>query len=291
MAGLDFCTSLLYTVAMHERMKPILQHATLFRCPLCQVALTAEETSLRCEKGHDFALSRKGYADFCPGARAGAYDDALFDSRSRFIAGGFYDELVEELKALLAKCAPEGPVLDAGCGEGSFLKALCPDPAKRLCIGLDLSRPGVQRAARGGGGWLWAVGDLSRLPLQSGSMAAILNVLSPANYPEFSRVLGPDGVVLKAVPGETYLAEVRALVQDSLRSESYSNERVVRLFKERFDLLEIREICRTWPLTPEQAADLIVMTPLTQGIEKEQLDLAALDHVTIHMHILVGRPR
>ena len=32
------------------------------------------------------------------------------------------------------------------------------------------------------------------------------------------------------------------------------------------------------------------MTPLTQGIEKEQLDLAALKTVTIHMHILAGRP-
>lgn len=276
---------------MHERMKPILRQAALFRCPLCHGQMTAGETSLRCEKGHDFALSKKGYGDFCPGARAGAYDDALFDSRSRFIAGGFYDVLIEELRALLAKYAPQGPVLDAGCGEGSFLKAVCPDPSERPCVGLDLSRPGVQRAARGGGGWLWAVGDLSRLPLQSGSMAAILNVLSPANYPEFSRALRPGGAVLKAVPGERYLGEVRSLVKDSLRSESYSNARVVRLFEERFHLLERREICGTFPLTPAQAADLVAMTPLTQGIEKEQLSLAALDRVTIHMHILAGRPR
>ena len=104
-------------------------------------------------------------------------NDALFNSRSRFIAGGFYAELVEAIRKLL----PEGPILDAGCGEGSFLKAVCPDTAARPCLGLDLSRPGIQRAARGGG-WLWAVGDLSRLPLADGSMAAILNILSPANY-------------------------------------------------------------------------------------------------------------
>ena len=71
---------------MHERMKPILNRADLFRCPLCHGPLSAGETSLRCEKGHDFSISKKGYVDFCPGARAGAYDDALFDSRSRFIA-------------------------------------------------------------------------------------------------------------------------------------------------------------------------------------------------------------
>ena len=275
---------------MHERMKPILDQAALFRCPLCHSALTAGDTSLRCEKGHDFALSKKGYADFCPAARAGAYDDALFDSRSRFIGGGFYGKLIEALRAMLDIYAPEGPVLDAGCGEGSFLKAICPDPTARPCIGLDLSRPGIQRAARGGG-WLWAVGDLTRLPLMDGSMAAILNILSPANYPEFSRVLAPGGVVIKAVPGERYLDQVRALVKDSLRSDSYSNARVVQLFSERFDLLESREICRTYPLTPSQAQDLVAMTPLTQGIEKERLDVAALGSVTIHLHILVGRPR
>lgn len=276
---------------MHERMRPILSRADLFRCPLCHGALTAGETSLRCENGHDFALSKKGYADFCPAARAGAYGDALFDSRSRFIAGGFYGSLIDQLRALLGRYAPEGPILDAGCGEGSFLKAICPDAAARPCVGLDLSRPGIQRAARGGGGWLWAVGDLSRLPLKDGSMAAILNILSPANYPEFGRVLRPAGAVLKVVPGERYLSEVRALVKDSLRSETYSNERVVKLFRERFELLESREICSTLPLTHEQAADLIAMTPLMQGIEKERLNLAALTSVTIHLHILAGRPR
>ena len=276
---------------MHERMRPILQHADLFRCPLCHGALTAGETSLRCENGHDFALSRKGYADFCPAARAGAYDDALFDSRSRFIGGGFYGKLIDDLKELLEEYALVGPLLDAGCGEGSFLKAICPDPTSRPCIGLDLSRPGVQRAARGGGGWLWAVGDLARLPLMDGAIAAILNILSPANYPEFSRVLRSGGVVLKTVPGERYLQEVRALVREDLRRETYSNERVVKLFRERFAPLGSREICRTYPLTPSQAQDLVAMTPLTQGIEKEQLDLTALDSVTIHLNILVGRPQ
>ncbi len=272
-------------------MKPILHRADLFRCPLCQSQMTAGETSLRCEKGHDFAVSKKGYGDFCPAAKAGAYDNALFDSRSRFISAGFYAELIENLKALLEKYAPTGPILDAGCGEGSFLKLLCPDPLARPCIGLDLSRPGVQRAARGGGGWLWAVGDLSRLPLETGTMAAVLNILSPANYPEFARVLSPGGVVLKVVPGERYLAEVRALVQDQLRHEGYSNQRVVKLFEEKFCILEAREICRTYPLTSEQAADLVAMTPLTQGIEKEQLNIAALDVVTIHLHIFAGVPR
>jgi len=272
-------------------MKPVLQHAALFCCPLCHSPMIARETSLRCEGGHDFALSKKGYVDFCPTARAGAYDDELFDSRSRFIAGGFYGEMLAALRALWMEYAPVGPLLDAGCGEGSFLKVLAPDPVQGTALGLDLSRPGIQRAARGGGGWLWAVGDLSRLPLRSGSMAAIVNILSPANYPEFSRVLLPGGVVLKVVPGERYLSELRALARDRLRREAYSNERVVKLFEERFRVLEQREICRTYPLSPGQAADLAVMTPLTQGIEKGQLDVAALRSVTIHLHILAGRPR
>ena len=94
--------------------------------------------------------------DFCPAARAGAYDDDLFDSRSRFIAGGFYEELIERLRTLLDRYAPAGPVLDAGCGEGSFLKAILPRPR-----GPALHRPRSLPAWRSAGGpgrrWL-AVG-------------------------------------------------------------------------------------------------------------------------------------
>ena len=75
--------------------------------------------------------------------------------------------------------------------------------------------------------------------------------------------------MLKVVPGARYLCEVRALVRDRLRQEEYSNDRVVNLFSDRFD----------------------PMTPLMQGIEKEQLDTAALTSVTIHLAILAGRPR
>ena len=74
-------------------------------------------------------------------------------------------------------------------------------------------------------------------------------------------------------------------------NQKYLDIEALKLFEEKFELLETEEICSTYPLTPSQAADLIAMTPLTQGIEKEQLDLAALTKVTIHLHILAGRPR
>lgn len=274
---------------MHERMEPILSQAALFCCPLCHGAITRGDTFLRCERGHTFSLSKKGYVDFVPGARAGAYDGALFESRQRFIAGGFYAQMLQTLLGLIAQYAPTGPLLDAGCGEGSFLKALMPDPSVRPCLGLDLSRPGIQQAANGGGGWLWGVGDLARLPLQDGSIGAMVNILSPANYPEFARVLGDKGVLFKVVPGDGYLREVRALIQGQLRRNSYSSRQVQSLFAQRFRLLYKEEIQKTLPLSFEQARDLIAMTPLTQGIEKERLPLTALREITIHLHILVGR--
>ena len=272
-------------------MKRILQYAALFRCPICQSPMLAEETSLRCKKGHDFSLSKKGYVDFCPSARSGLYDSSLFDSRNRFISGGFYADLTRSMSALLNNRAPAGLIVDAGCGEGSFLKTLVPDPSEYPAIGLDLSRPGIQRAARGGGGWIWAVGNLGRIPIVTNSTGAILNILSPANYPEFKRILIPDGIILKVVPGEKYLHEVRALAKERLRHGKYSNENVVQLFKKHFSLIESREICSTYPLTPSQAADLIAMTPMTQSIKKEQLDLSALTSVTIHLIILAGHAR
>jgi len=54
------------------------------------------------------------------------------------------------------------------------------------------------------------VGDLRRLPFADGTFSAVLDVMTPANYDEFRRVLSPDGMLVKVYPGQDYLREIRA---------------------------------------------------------------------------------
>lgn len=59
---------------------------------------------------------------------------------------------------------------------------------------------------------MWFVADLANLPIADQSVAVIMNILSPANYQEFKRVLVDDGLIIKVVPRSDYLAELREAI-------------------------------------------------------------------------------
>ncbi len=254
----------------------------LLRCPVCGTAFSHCGASLRCENGHTFDPSKKGSVNFAPNAAASRYGEALFTSRRRILEAGFYDGVIDAIRSAMPKSS--GTVLDAGCGDGTFTKAL----QGETTVGIDLSKDAIRLAAGGGGPVLWIVGDLSRLPLCDASFDVILNLFSPANYAEFSRVLKPDGVLLKLVPQEGYLREIRALLGERLRRETYSNEAVVSHLAERFRLKDRVRITKTVPLTPTQAADFLCMTPLTFGTEPAALDPGALKEITVDVELVIS---
>ncbi|MBR3128939.1 MAG: methyltransferase domain-containing protein, partial [Clostridia bacterium] len=163
------------------------EHIDLLRCPVCGTAFSRAAQSLVCKNGHTFDPSRKGYVHFLPNAKPSKYDAALFEARRRILEGGFYDAVIEAIRARMP--ADPAVVLDAGCGDGTFTKAL----GRGVTIGIDNAKDAIALAARGGGPVLWTVGDLTRMPVADASVDVILNLFSPAHYGEFRRVLKPDG--------------------------------------------------------------------------------------------------
>ena len=262
------------------RLDVFFEHTELFRCPLCGSALHGTGTSLKCTAGHDFALGKKGYCDFASAKHTELYTRALFESRRRILSGRLFAPFTALLQDAVLSCCPEGVLLDAGCGEGTFLKAAA--ASAHIGLGADLAREGIKLAASGGNGLGWMVADLARLPLQAQSTACIINILSPAAYPEFHRVLQKDGVILKVVPGESYLKELRSLAQKAPHSEAA----VETLFRKNTRDTEERELSSTFSLSEDEAVDLIRMTPLT---EKAAVRADALKDITIHLKLLIGR--
>ena len=55
------------------------------------------------------------------------------------------------------------------------------------------------------------IANLSNLPFRDNSVSCILNILTPANYTEFFRVLGKDGYLIKVIPNAEYLKEIRSI--------------------------------------------------------------------------------
>lgn len=270
---------------MAERNTAFKENLALLRCPLCGADMYCAASSLKCTRGHDFTFNRKGCCDFAPQKHTALYTKELFESRRRVLRSRLYENAVRTLGALITRYAPEGPVLDAGCGEGSFLLGVREEG--RAYFGADLSREGIHLAAAGTSGIGWAVADLARLPFQEGTLSAILNILSPAAYPEFKRVLKSDGVLIKAVPGDRYLDEIRLLTG----KPPHSNEKVISLFDSQFERVHTEETEAVFALTEAEAEDLIRMTPLTEhAVSAEELK-GSLTHITIHLCFLVGRSR
>lgn len=49
----------------------------------------------------------------------------------------------------------------------------------------------------------WLMGDLANIPIKSESMDLLINIFTPSNYSEFTRILKKDGYLIKVVPGKT----------------------------------------------------------------------------------------
>lgn len=269
-------------------------YVPLLQCPLCREALAlTPEHSLKCPAHHTFDLSAKGYANLAPGhnQQADRYSKALFQSRHAILADGFYQPVAEALTALLAAYAPIHPpaaILDAGCGEGYYLRQVAAAFPGRFLIGLDLSRDAITAATREGQAACWLIANLARLPLRDGCCAAILNILTPADYGEFERVLAPDGIVLKVIPGGDYLRELRQAAAPHLRQPHYSNQQVLAHLHRQGEVLAQRTIHQTHPLTPQQAEHFARMTPLTFGLQPEALQWP-LSSITLHLEVLCCR--
>lgn len=270
-----------------QKLAPLMP---VLRCPRCQSAFALNGTSLICENRHCYDLSKRGYVNLAPSHDQAAekYDAELFDSRRLVFEHGFYQPIAEAI----AQWLPDAPitVLDAGCGEGYYARLLAEQFPRAQLIGLDISRDAITAAAREPGRANWLVADLKRLPVADHSADILLDVLTPADYAEFRRVIKPDGLMIKVVPGADYLCEVRKAVAPWLRSgDTYDNTRVIDHLREHADILEECEVRLTRPLSSDESHAFLRMTPMTFSVPAEVLDTLELSQITIHMHVLKCR--
>jgi len=180
-------------------------------------------------------------------------------------------------------------VVDVGCGEGYYARTLARSEMTPTVVGVDLSRDALIAAARQATDVHWLVADLTRLPFSDAVADVLLDVLTPADYREFSRVLAPGGLFVKVVPADDYLMEIRRAVADQLQSGDFSNARVVEHLREHADVLERLPVRRTLPVTQQQAMDFLHMTPMTFGLTEAQLEGIVFSDITVAVELLVCR--
>ena len=279
----------------------------IFKCPHCGEEMKVErENRIFCLNNHSFDLARKGYVNFLSGSSHTKYDKEMLEARNRVFKRGFFDPLLEELKALIARgiTPPTGEltVLDAGCGEGSLLARLLEGLTRESSlgfkrirgVGIDISREGIQIAARDYQDIIWCVADVARAPFQERGFHLILNILSPSNYHEFNRILAPGGTVIKVIPGRDHLKELREIFYDDTKRDGYGGEEVMKAFKENFQVKDTFKLSYSYnsSLEGEKLEDVIKMTPLSwRAGEKERIRALkeGVDRVTVDLVVAAGK--
>ena len=267
------------------------QHLQAFRCPYCHEAMvSAENHSVVCEKGHRFNISKKGTLHLMKQNANTDYDATLFQHRYELAQSGFFEPLLEALLPYLSE-NEEKFIVDIGCGEGSHVSWLSKFVQAPLC-GMDIAKEGIHQASvHFGNQALFFLGDLANLPFADESCGALLNILTPSNYQEFMRVLAPRGTLVKVIPGNDYLAELRQqLYRSNPEKQTYSNADILERVQSECPQVTFEEVRYTVNLTDATYRHLLEMTPLYWGATPEDKAYSnehPLSTVTVHYIIAV----
>ncbi len=199
-------------------------------CPVCHAALslTPDGKSFKCQSGHCYDVAKSGYVNLLPPEGHGRHGDdkLMVNARTAFLDRGFYNPLADTVAAQAVKYAPQGAVtlVDAGCGEGKYtadVTRLLRENGRAVdAIGIDISKEALRAAERRLPQLRAVAAGTNAMPLEDGAAAVLLNIFSPFFAEEFARVLGQDGVLIRVIPGERHLWELKAIVYDVPRENA-----------------------------------------------------------------------
>ena len=275
-------------------------------CPVCGDELQLggpQMRSLACSAGHSFDLAKQGYVNLYRGKPMNEYTKESFQERQVILQRGMYAHLLEEICSFLRKTSESGTeadekkvLVDAGCGEGYYTREIAQQFDGLELYGTDLSRDSIQLAAGTANGMgagpadiKWFVSDISKLPVADGSVDYVLDIFTSANYQEFQRVLADDGYLIKIIPGEGHVKELREAAKEQLYHKEYKERKGAAVFAEQFELVEQKVVSRTFSVSPKERDIFIRMTPLLFAVDKSKIDWSTVTEITVEGELLIGR--
>jgi 23S rRNA (guanine745-N1)-methyltransferase len=237
-------------------------------CPLDGAPLHCSGSTWTCASGHSFDIASQGYTHLLPVQHKRSRDPGdskeMVAARRRFLTAGFYQPIAAAVsRAVLEDLPADGTSsgLDAGCGEGYYLRELAaavPETHTLALLGLDISKWAVLSAAKLDRRATWVVGSNANLPVLSGTLDRVLCMFGFPVYAQFARVLKPSGRLVQVDAGPDHLRELREIIYPSLKPERPADVQTPAGFSR----LQTETLRFAIALTSaEQIADLLAMTP------------------------------
>lgn len=261
-------------------------------CPNCGSPLVRGDGVLGCEKGHRFDLAASGYCNLLLGKKAGEFTGdsrEMVSARRRFLDSGAYGPLREALCRLALSLAPDPMrLLDAGCGEGYYTRAvtaaLVSSGRTVEALGVDISKAAANYAAKRDKLTRYVTASSYHLPVSDHSEDLILSLFAPAPPEEFARVLAPTGRVVLVVPGTAHLWELKKAIYD----EPYENREDKHVLPGFRQTGREKLTYRVHLDDSQQIQDLFSMTPYIHRTGKDSMDrLRALSEMGLTLSFLL----
>ncbi len=262
-------------------------------CPVCRQRLELVSKTWRCEQGHSYDIAKQGYVNLHVvqhkhSKNPGDTPESV-DARRAFLQGGYYQPLQQAVVHLLKQLKAK-TVLDIGCGEGYYTSAM--QQVVEQCIGVDIAKNAVQRAAKLNDKVTWVVGTGATLPVIDQSMDVCTSLFSPIPQTEILRVLKDDGYLIVVTPASDHLYAMREALFEQVNP--HTPQKFVEQLQDLFELKEQQVIDAPLVLDQQALKNLIAMTPYAYKASPErrmQLEQKAHLQVTASFQIYLFQKR
>lgn len=191
-------------------------------CPICGEKLTQIDKTYKCKNSHSYDISKYGYINLLLNSKNSGDNKEMIKARHDFLEKGYFMPLVKSICEIIDRLKITN-ILDIGCGEGYYDREIYKAFPKIDFFGIDISKEACLLASKYSKEITYVVSGVNKLPFDNNSFSLLLNIFAPHNEIEFSRV--SNKYILKVIPGENHLLELKQLLYENviIKSEKKLN--------------------------------------------------------------------
>lgn len=168
-----------------------------FVCPLCHAPFIATDHEAVCGNGHSYNFTKPGTINFIS-KKMNSRDAAFYDNELKLHELAPYHALVDSIKSDLGM---NGRLSFTGSSLSSFLND--------GDLGFEASSLSVIRQLKRTKSCPLFIAEAARLPLADGSCEGVLRFDEQLDMTETLRILKPGHFMVRILPGQKHLLEVR----------------------------------------------------------------------------------
>jgi 23S rRNA (guanine745-N1)-methyltransferase len=262
---------------------------SILRCPVCKSGLEEGEKTFSCKNNHSYDISKKGYVNLLMSnaskKKRHGDDKAMVCARTEFLDLGYYQPLANEISSLAVSYPMEKDnvtIFECGCGECYYINEVKKafDEKKIICnlYGMDISKDVLPYGKKRIPSITLFAASAFKLPVMDNSIDVAMSIFAPMDMNEMARVLNKGGFLIKIIPLEEHLIELKR----QLYKEVYLNRPEIEYHK-CFEMKEYKKLEYKFDLnSTEEIESLFKMTPYYYKTSAEaQRKLVALNNLEV----------